>query len=81
MTTMFDTENPALVNGINVEDVRALIDAVKSDPTKGITHWKVASTWRGRTQSHAQVESFRIGDTNVQRSFGFDFDEPAEIGG
>ena len=79
MTTT--VQGASVVNGINVDDVRALIDGVKADPATGMTHWKVANTWRGRTQSHAQVESFRIGDTDVPRTFGFDIDEPAELGG
>jgi uncharacterized OsmC-like protein len=81
MTTIANSNNPAVVNGINVEDVRSLIDTVKADSAKGMIHWKVVNTWRGRTQSHAQVESFCIGDINVPRSFGFDIDEPAELGG
>jgi uncharacterized OsmC-like protein len=81
MTTTFGTKDPAVVNGINVQDVRTLIEGVKTDPAKGMTHWKVASTWRGCTQSHTQVESYRIGGTDVRRSFGFDIDEPAELGG
>lgn len=81
MTTTSNTKDQAVVNGINVDDVRALIEGVKADQAKGMTHWKVASTWRGRTQSHAQVESFGIGGTEVRRSFGFDIDEPAELGG
>jgi len=81
MTTTLGTTDPTVVNGINVEDVRALINTVQADPATGMTHWKVASTWRGRTHSHAQVESFRIGGTDIRRSFDFDIDEPSELGG
>jgi organic hydroperoxide reductase OsmC/OhrA len=81
MTTTSTAKDSAVVNGINVKDVRAPIDAVQTDPSSGMTHWKVASTWLGRTRSHAQVESFRLGSTEVPRRFSFDFDEPAELGG
>ena len=50
-----------VVNGIDTDAVHALIDDVDSDPAKGMTHWRVASTWQGGTHSRAQVDGFAIG--------------------
>jgi uncharacterized OsmC-like protein len=69
------------INGINVEDVRALIEAVKQDPREGFTHWKVTNTWQGRTHMRASIESFQIGGKAVKRPFSIDIDEPLELGG
>jgi uncharacterized OsmC-like protein len=72
---------PTVVNGVNVDDVKALIAAVQANPDKGKTHWRVASTWQGQTRSRARVEGFSIGGEQVKRSFTMDIDEPNEIGG
>jgi uncharacterized OsmC-like protein len=70
-----------VVNGIDTDAVHTLIDDVDGDPTKGMTHWRVASTWQGGTHSRAQVDGFAIGGANVPRRFAIDMDEPFEIGG
>jgi uncharacterized OsmC-like protein len=72
---------PAVVNGINVDDLFALIDSVKRDPEKGKTNWRVTTTWQGQTRSRAQVDGFGIGGERVQRRFSIDVDEPCELGG
>lgn len=71
----------APVNGIPVADVQALIATVSTEPSAGMTHWRVANTWQGGTKSRAQVEGFEIGGKQIRRPFSFDFDEPTEIGG
>jgi uncharacterized OsmC-like protein len=75
------TTVPTVVNGINVDDLFALIESVRQDPAKGITHWRVATTWQGRTRSRSKVEGFGIGGAEVSRRFTIDVDEPSELGG
>jgi len=75
------TAAPHVVNGINVDDLFALIDGVKNDPAKGKTQWRVATTWQGQTRSRAEVEGFGIGGDEVPRHFTIDIDEPCELGG
>jgi uncharacterized OsmC-like protein len=70
-----------IINGINVEDAEALIEAVKQDPRTGLTRWKVTSAWRGRTHMRAEIGPVRIGERTVKRPFTIDIDEPAELGG
>jgi hypothetical protein len=72
---------PNIVNGINVDDLFALIDGVKRDVAKGKTNWRVTTTWQGQARSRAQVESFEIGGERVPRRFSIDIDEPRELGG
>jgi uncharacterized OsmC-like protein len=72
---------PATVNGVAVNDVRALIEAVSADPAVGMTRWSVANTWQGRFHSRGQVESFEIGGQPVARRFSIDVDEPEQLGG
>jgi uncharacterized OsmC-like protein len=75
------TAAPNVVNGINVDDLFALIEGVRNDPAKGKTQWRVATTWQGQTRSRSQVEGFGIGGEEVNRRFSIDIDEPLELGG
>ena len=70
-----------IVNGINVDDLFALIGGVKQDAKKGKTKWRVATTWQGQTRSRAQIQGFEIGGEPVRRRFTIDIDEPCELGG
>ena len=72
---------PTIVNGINVDDLFALIEGVRRDAAKAKTNWRVTTTWQGQTRSRAQVEGFEIGGEQVPRRFSIDIDEPCELGG
>ncbi len=72
---------PTGVNGINVDDLFALIDDVKREPAKGKTDWRVTTTWQGQARSRADIESYEIGGEKVPRRFSIDIDEPRELGG
>ncbi len=72
---------PTVVNGINTDDLFALIERVRTDPAKGKTHWRVSTTWQGQTRSRAEVEGFGMGGQNISRHFAIDVDEPYELGG
>jgi uncharacterized OsmC-like protein len=72
---------PAVVNGINVDDLLALIEGVRREAAKGKTKWQVTTTWQGYARSRAEIESFEIGGERVQRRFSIDIDEPHELGG
>jgi uncharacterized OsmC-like protein len=75
------TTAPTVVNGINTDDLFALIDSVKTDPAKGQTHWRVVTAWQGQTRSRSEVEGFGMGSQQVPRRFAIDIDEPSELGG
>jgi uncharacterized OsmC-like protein len=72
---------PNVINGINVDDLFALIDGVKRNKAKAKTHWHVSTRWLGQTRSRSQVDSYEIGGQKVQRQFSIDIDEPSELGG
>jgi uncharacterized OsmC-like protein len=70
-----------IVNGLNVDDLFALIERVKQDSAKGKTQWRVSTAWKGQARSRSQIEGFAIGGEAVQRQFSIDIDEPIELGG
>jgi uncharacterized OsmC-like protein len=75
------TTAPAIVNGVNVADLFALVGRVKQDAANGQTNWRVTTTWLGQTWSRTHVNGFGIGGKSVPRRFSIDIDEPAELGG
>src|SRR2546423_13572588 len=81
MVAQAKTVEPTIVNGINVDDLFALIEGVRRDAAKSKTNWRVTTTWQGQTRSRAQIEGFGIGGERVPRRFSIDIDEPCEIGG
>jgi uncharacterized OsmC-like protein len=81
MSAQSKTAEPTVVNGINVDDLFALIDGVKREPAKGKTNWHVTTTWQGQARSRAEIESYEIGGEKVLRRFSIDIDEPRELGG
>ena len=81
MSAQSKTAEPTVVNGINVDDLFALIDDVKREPAKGQTNWHVTTTWQGQARSRAEIESYEIGGVKVPRRFSIDIDEPRELGG
>ena len=66
------TVEPTVVNGINLDDLFALIGGVKRDAATGKTNWRVTTTWQGQTRSRAQVDGFGIGGERVPRRFTID---------
>src|SRR5205814_7732070 len=58
---------PKVVNGINLDDLFALIGRVRSEPATGKTKWRVATTWQGQTRRRAGGEGFRTGGGHLRR--------------
>ena len=81
MVAQTKTVEPTIVNGINLDDLFALIEGVKRDAANAKTNWRVTTTWQGQTRSRAQIDGFGIGGENVPRRFSIDIDEPRELGG
>src|SRR5262249_56032885 len=81
MLTQTKIAEPTSINGINVDDLSALIEGVKQDAAKGKTHWRVTSMWQGQTRSRAQVDGFKIGGEQISRRVSIDGEEPLGFGG
>jgi uncharacterized OsmC-like protein len=73
--------NGQMLNGIDLDLLRASIAAIAADPAKGQTHWHVRTEWRGGTRSDTRVTAYRIGGQEVARDFTIQADEPLELGG
>jgi uncharacterized OsmC-like protein len=81
MNAMTEMTKADVVNGINVDDLRQIIEGVDADPSNAATGWRVATTWQGQTLSRSQIEGFSLAGQHVARPFTIDIDEPCELGG
>jgi uncharacterized OsmC-like protein len=81
MAAQAKAAGPNLINGINTDDLFALIDGVRRDGAKAKTKWHVSTNWCGQTRSRSQVDGYEIGEEQVHRQFSIDIDEPCELGG
>jgi hypothetical protein len=59
MHTTVATTQPNVVNGINVDDLVALLARVQQDASQGQTTWRVTTTWQSQTRSRADVSASR----------------------
>lgn len=67
------------VNGLDVEALMEMIEAIKADPAKATVGFKVASEWAGQTRSTARVSGYTLGGETIEREFTIESDEPAEL--
>jgi uncharacterized OsmC-like protein len=67
------------INGIDVEGLRNTMDEVDADPSKGLTSWRVATTWKGGTRTDTQVDGYAIAGQQVKKDFTIKTDEPIEL--
>ena len=81
MNAVTEMTKSRIVNGINVDDLMALVGGVAADPAEGETRWKVKTSCQGQAHSRSEVEGFEIGGEHVARPFAIDIDEPFELGG
>lgn len=69
------------MNGIDTDALRATMEAVKEDPSKAQTNWRVTTRWMGGTRSDTHVESNMLGGQTVAKDFTIRVDEPLELCG
>jgi uncharacterized OsmC-like protein len=70
-----------IVNGIDTDALRGVIETVKKDPAHAATHWQVATHWRGGTRSDTKVTECTLGGEKVAKDFTIRIDEPLQLGG
>lgn len=69
------------INGIDVGALSGAIEEVGKNPAKGLTRWKVTTSWKGGTHAQTQVDGYEIGGQFVKKNFTIHTDEPFELCG
>src|SRR5262245_9854153 len=75
------TSTPNVVNGVNVDLLRAAAADITADAKKGATNWRVSTRGKGGTRSDTHVTSYEIGGQEVPKDFTLSVDEPLELCG
>jgi uncharacterized OsmC-like protein len=72
---------PKTLNGINMEALRGVVDAINQDPANAMTRWQVTTHWRGGTRSDTRVTGYMLGGERIARDFTIRVDEPLQLCG
>jgi uncharacterized OsmC-like protein len=76
-----ETMSDTIRNGVNVTQLQAAVDAVKSDPRNGQLSFTVHSRWKGGTRTEHTTGPYRVGgnDGQRQKEHSITTDEPHEV--
>jgi uncharacterized OsmC-like protein len=72
---------PDILNGIDRDAVKGLLQACTDDAANAQTHWHVLTTWQGGTRSDTHVSFYEAGGQRIDKDFTIRVDEPLELGG
>lgn len=67
------------VNGLNLDALQNVVEAVQQDPSKALAGFEVTTEWKGQTRSETRVRSYRLGGAEIARNFTIAADEPDEL--
>jgi uncharacterized OsmC-like protein len=73
------TTTTAKLNGIDTDALKATMEAVSQDGSKGIARFQVTTCWKGGTRSETRVEGWSLGGERLAKDFTINIDEPAEL--
>ena len=76
---MLDTVKNAPVNGLDLEALGEVVEAIEKDSSKGIVGFDVTTRWKGQTRSETTVDGFTLAGERIARSHKIVADEPYEL--
>ena len=76
---MLDKTQNLPVNGLDLQALGEMVDAIQADSGKAKAAFQVTSRWMGQTRSEAIVEGFDLGGERITRSHRIVADEPCQL--
>jgi len=76
---MLDTVKNAPVNGLDLDALGDVVEAIEKDSSKGIVGFDVTTRWKGQTRSETTVTGFTLAGERINRSHKIVADEPYEL--
>lgn len=76
---MLDTVKNAPVNGLDLQALGEVVEAIQNDASKAIVGFDVVTRWKGQTRSETTVTGFTLAGERVERSHTITADEPYEL--
>jgi uncharacterized OsmC-like protein len=76
---MLDTTKNAPVNGLDLQALGEVVEAIQEDPSKAKVSFDVVTRWKGQTRSETTVDGFTLAGERINRSHTIVADEPFEL--
>jgi uncharacterized OsmC-like protein len=76
---MLDTTKNAPVNGLDLQALGEVVDAIEADATQAQVGFDVVTRWKGQTRSESTVSGFTLAGQRVSRTHTIVADEPCEL--
>jgi uncharacterized OsmC-like protein len=76
---MLDIVRNAPVNGLDLDALGEVVEAIQNDRSKGIVGFDVVTRWKGQTRSETTVTGFTLAGERIERSHKIVADEPYEL--
>jgi uncharacterized OsmC-like protein len=76
---MLDIVKNAPVNGLDLQALGEVVEAIEQDKRKAIVGFDVITSWKGQTRSETIVEGFTLGGERIRRAHKIVADEPNEL--
>src|SRR5580765_8102812 len=76
---MLDTMTPARVNGLDLDALGEMVQAINEDSNKAAAGFSVKTRWAGQTRSESTIEGFSLGGEKIRRSHRIVADEPRQL--
>ena len=76
---MLDTVKTERVNGLDLNALGEVVEAIEKDASQAKVAFNVTTRWAGQTRSETVVEGYTIGGERVTRTHKIVADEPFEL--
>lgn len=76
---MLDTVKTTRVNGLDLNALGEVVEAIQADPAQAKVAFNVTTRWAGQTRSETLVEGYDLGGQRISRSHRIIADEPLEL--
>ena len=76
---MLDTTKNAPVNGLDLQALGEVVDAIEADASQAQVGFDVVTRWKGQTRSETTVSGFTLAGQRVSRTHTIVADEPCEL--
>ena len=76
---MLDTVKNAPVNGLDLQALGEVVEAIEKDSSKAKVSFDVITRWKGQTRSETTVSGFTLAGERIDRSHTIVADEPYEL--
>jgi len=76
---MLDTVKNAPVNGLDLQALGEVVEAIEKDSSKGVVSFDVTTRWAGQTRSETTVDGFTLAGERITRSHKIVADEPCQL--